>query len=140
MNSRLFKKKGNYYITDLAKCAFRNDNNRVENTRIARFNKCFDFFREEVKILNPDVIIAPGEAAYKHIKSKKNKLPYQNIVGREFDPKVNNNTPIVRLNFYQGQFWANMKPDSESLIDVCSLPKGSHLLCRWSFTQFCRLF
>ena len=64
----------------------------------------FDFFREEVKILNPDVIIAPGEATYKHIKSKRNKLPYQNIVGRESDPTVNNNTPIVRLDFYEGQF------------------------------------
>ena len=95
---------------------------------------------EEVKIVNPDVIIALGEATYKHIKSKRNKLPYQNIVGRESDPTVNNNTPIVRLDFYQGQFWANMEPDSESLIDVCSLSKGSHLLWRWSFTLFCRLF
>ncbi len=111
----------------------------MENARIARFNKCFDFFREEVKILNPHVIIAFGEAAYKHIKSKRNKLPYQNIVRRESDPTVNNNTPIVRLNFCQGQFWANMEPDSESIIDVCSLPKGSHLLWRWSIIFLKRL-
>lgn len=87
--------KGNYYITDLAKCAFqpgdkrRPNNKRLENTSASRYQKCFPNLLDEIECLNPKVIIAVGGDPYRYLNRHLQAV-----------------LPLEQVKHYQGAHWS----------------------------------
>lgn len=104
------KLKENVYITDLVKC------NEKDNKVWVNFqSECFDnFLKEEIKLINPRLIIFLGASSYEHVKkhsgfkeqispTEQNKLPADlkefNFLNRDFlkkyyESKINNLKPF----------------------------------------------